>query len=451
MNWLLNAVYAALLLLLSPVILWKMVRHGRYRRGWTQKLLGWLPKSPNGRRTVWFHAVSVGEVLLLKKVVQRFLQQLPESAETDRPHILITTSTDTGFELASSRFPECTVTWFPLDFSWAVKTALRRVAPELVVLVELELWPNFLTTCAQQNVPTALINARMSDRSFRSYCRIRRLVEPLFRQFAVIANQNSEYAARLQHLGARPEVSFDVGSVKFDGATGDRNDPATAKLRALFGLQPQHTVLIAGSTQAPEEDMALQAWQKLHATYPDLKLILVPRHRERFEEVAALVTSSGIPLVRRSQIQASSAELQLSASAQQGHGEVILLDTIGELAACWGLADIAFVGGSFGSRGGQNMLEPAAYGAAVLVGPNTSNFKDIVAGLLQADAVQQLQTTADLLPAVSELLQNPERQRKMGAAARQFVGSQQGAVDRTVQLLLSLWKPASSISHRSAA
>lgn len=454
MTWFLNAVYAALLSLLSPVVLWKMIRHGRYRRGWKQKLMGWLPQFSADQRVVWFHAVSVGEVLLLQKVVQQFKTQQSSRANDDL-QILITTSTDTGFELATSRFPDCTVSWFPLDFSWAVNNALRRVSPELVVLVELELWPNFLMACAKRNVKTALINARMSDRSFRGYSRIRRLVEPLFSQFALIANQNADYAKRLQDLGANPEVSVVIGSVKFDGVAGDRLSPATAKLRALFGLQPQDTVLIAGSTQAPEERMALEAWQQLQPKYPHLKLILVPRHRERFDEVAQLVAANGTQLVRRSQLPdaADDCPLALSLSAQQttASDAVILLDTIGELAACWGLADIAFVGGSFGSRGGQNMLEPAAYGAAVLVGPNTSNFKDIVNGLLQADAVQQLQTTADMLPVVSELLQNAERQRSMGAAAKQFVGSQQGAVSRTVQLLHNVLELPVSRSRRTAA
>ena len=212
MSWFLNIIYSLLLLLLSPVILWRNVRHGRYRQGWQEKLFGRLPQSPSAQPVVWFHAVNVGEVVQLQKVVDAFRE-----STKDAFHIVVTTSTDTGYELAQKRFSDCTVTWFPLDFTWAVRAAVRRVNPVMVVLMELELWPNFLTACGGQNVKTALVNARMSDRSFAGYYRIRSLVAPIFRQFAVVGAQTEQYAQRLIQLGCDASLVRVTGSGSLTG------------------------------------------------------------------------------------------------------------------------------------------------------------------------------------------------------------------------------------------
>jgi len=437
MKWLLNFVYLSLLAVLSPVILWRCVRHGRYRQGWRQKLLGELPEFGADERVVWFHAVSVGEILQLRKVVDEFRAQT-----ADQFPILVTTSTDTGFALATERFSDCVVSWFPLDFSWAVSNAFRRVNPELVVLVELELWPNFLSMASKRSVQTALINARMSDRSFRGYSRIRRIVAPVFQRFCVVAAQTQEYANRLMKLGTRPDVIKVTGSVKFDGVLSDRKNPATEQLRQLFRIQEDELVLMAGSTQAPEETMALDAWHQLRTTYPNLRLILVPRHCERFDEVCALASKSGTPLLRRSQLPTTSSGDERS---------VIVLDTIGELQACWGLADIAFVGGSFGARGGQNMLEPAAYGVAVLFGPNTWNFKDIVSSLLSVDGAVQLSSQDEFQSVVAMLLEDSEKRTRMSESAQEFVLSQQGAITTTVRLIAGRLGVDSSNRRTAAA
>lgn len=438
MPWLLNIVYAGLLTLLSPVILWRMMRHGRYRRGLRQKLLGRLPQFPPGRPVVWFHAVSVGEVLQLQSVIQEF-----RNVTADEYRILITTSTDTGYDLAVRRFTDCAVSWFPLDFSWSVTRALHRVRPQLVVLAELEFWPGFLTACRHNGVRTAVINARMSDRSFRGYSRIRWLIGPLLRQFSVAAVQSREYAERLTALGARPNATVITGSIKFDGVKTERGNPATQQLRTLFNIRPDDTVFIAGSTQDPEEQMAWDIWQQQKNAGRSLRLIIVPRHPERFDAVADRLTQNGVPLVRRSNLEESGSAVDPDA--------VILLDTIGELSACWGLADIAFVGGSFGARGGQNMLEPAAYGAAVLFGPNTWNFRDIVQMLRSEQAAIQVNTSRDLAGQVDLLLNEPQNRLALGQRARQLVLRQQGAVSHSVQLLQSALPETPSSARRSAA
>ena len=438
MRWLLNIVYLLLLTSLSPFIVWRVARHGRYRRGIAEKFFGRLPSSDDGREAVWFHAVSVGEVIQLQKVVDEFRR---ESA--NRFRIVVSTSTDTGFELAVKRFPECQVTWFPLDFSWAVQNAVRSIQPRMVVLMELELWPNFLAECQQQNIPVSVVNARMSERSHRGYSRIRRLMTPLFGRLALVAAQSQSNADRLQSLGAATDQLHVTGSIKFDGVATDRGNPATDRLRQLFSLSAAETVFMAGSTQEPEEQIAIQAWLECRREYPSLRLILVPRHRERFDSVAKLVRDAGVELVRRS---------TLESLADRPSGAVILLDTIGELSACWGLADIAFVGGSFGNRGGQNMIEPAAFGAAVLFGPNTRNFRDVVQAFKEADACIQLQEPEELSPTLARLLSDQAARVSLGSAAQNTVMTQAGATARTATLLAEVINlPPINREHRNRA
>ena len=440
MRWLLNAVYMLLLTSVSPVITWRMLRYGRYRQGLAEKLLGRIDFKADGRPVVWFHAVSVGEVIQLQKVVDEFRRRT-----RDEFQIVVSTSTDTGWELLQKRFADCQKTWFPLDFSWAVRQAIRRIQPAQVVLMELELWPNFLAECHHLDVPVSIINARMSERSHRGYCRIRSLLKPLFSRLALVAAQSQTYADRLISLGASEERTVVTGSIKFDGVETSRTNSKTENLRRIFALKHGETVFMAGSTQEPEEQLALESWLKLRDQHPNLRLIMVPRHRERFDEVAAMVASRNIPLMRRSLIQ-DSAHQQTEISNKS----VILLDTIGELSACWGLADVAFVGGSFGNRGGQNMMEPSAYGACVLFGPNTWNFRDIVERFREADGCIQLQSPDQLTSTVDQLLNDPARRHQLGRNAQKAVLKQQGATARTAELLHDVLLPVTIPLRRVA-
>jgi 3-deoxy-D-manno-octulosonic-acid transferase len=438
MRWLLNTVYLLLLTALSPFIAWRVLRHGRYRKGIAEKLLGRLPTIDDGREVVWFHAVSVGEVIQLQKVVEEFRRQT-----SDQCSIVVSTSTDTGFELAIKRFPDCHITWFPLDFSWAVASAVQAVRPGLVVLMELELWPNFLAECQRQQIPVAVINARMSERSHRGYSRIRKLMAPLFGKLALVAAQSQANADRLRSLGVAADRLPVSGSIKFDGVATDRCNPATDQMRELFGLSSSETIFMAGSTQEPEELLAIQAWLECRKQFPSLRLILVPRHRERFDDVAQLVRSIGIELTRRS---------QLPSAIHPTSDAVILVDSIGELSACWGLADIAFVGGSFGNRGGQNMIEPAAFGAAVLFGPNTWNFRDVVRTFKDVNACLQLNCPEELAPTLLRLVTDPAERQLLGLAAQAAVQSQVGATARTASLLVAILPKPNNMcpQHRAA-
>jgi 3-deoxy-D-manno-octulosonic-acid transferase len=423
MPWLLNALYLLILLLLSPWLLWRRLRTGRYRSGVAAKLFGLsrpLVPSPSGP-VVWFHGVSVGEVHLLRQVVAACRQRFPTW------QCVVSATTDTGLAEARKAFAELPVFVFPFDFSWAVKRTLRQVAPALIVLAEGELWPNFLRAAQRRGVPIALINGRLSPRSFARHRLLGPLSRGLLRRFDLLAMQTPEYAGYVKALGASPGRVRVTGSVKWDGVERNRGNAETTALRRLFALADDDLVWVAGSTQAPEEEIVLRIFGGVKDRFPRLRLILVPRHPERFDEVARLVERNGLGCIRWS---------RLPGAAATPTSAVVLVDTIGKLKHVWGLADLAFVGGSLdGKRGGQNMLEPAAYGAAVLFGPHVWNFRDAATRLIEARGAVQVMDDADLAAEAPRLLASREQRQGLGQAARRLVLEQQGATARTVELL----------------
>jgi 3-deoxy-D-manno-octulosonic-acid transferase len=436
MPWLLDLVYLAVVTVASPVLLYRRLQHGKYRAGWGEKLLGSVPELAPAAERVWFHAVSVGEVLLLRGSVADLRSRQPDV------DVVLTTTTSTGYDLARKQYPDLTVCYCPLDFSWAVRRAIGRLKPTALVLAELELWPNLVLAASAAGVRLAIVNGRLSEKSFRGYRKLRPLVAGLLRRFDLIAVQGEDYAARFRALGAPTACVVTTGSVKFDGARGDSGNTETAELRRAFGIADGEAVLIAGSTQHPEEEYALATWQELLPEFPNLRLILVPRHKERFEDVAELVRRSGLPLVRRSgpRPETEGQRSKEKSAIRNPHSAippVLLLDTLGELGACWGLADVAFVGGSLTDRGGQNMIEPAAYGAAVLFGPNTRNFRDAVALLLSAEAARVVRGPGELTAEVRRFLGDRNLRRAYGKRAQTAVAAHRGATARTTELLLS--------------
>ena len=424
MPWLLNLAYLVVVLAAAPILLWQRVVRGKRRPGLWKKLTGRLERRGGNDRLVWFHAVSVGEVLQLEPMISESRRLWPSL------QILVTTTTATGHRLACERFADCHVDWFPLDFSWAVHRALRRIRPDLVVLVELELWPNFILAAHRKGIPLALVNGRVSESSFAGYRRLRWLFSRLLSRFDQLVAQNPIYAERLEELGGTPQQIQVSGSIKYDRIETRRDNPDTQKLAEILGIEQRSPVFVAGSTQDPEERLAIEAWDMARKTHPDLRLVLVPRHPERFDEVAETVVSMGHPLLRRSRI--------TDRVAPRTDGPVVLLDTVGELAACWGLADVAFVGGSLTNRGGQNMIEPAAYGAAVLFGPNTQNFQDVVDELLERGGARVVADGPSLATRLVELLDDTTTAAALGDAARRLVLSRQGATRTTLGILNEL-------------
>ena len=296
MAYLLNVIYGLVLVLATPWLVFQSLFRGKYRSGFAAKFLGGVPVRVGEQSCIWFHAVSVGEVNLLAVLLKEVAQQRPDV------ECCISTTTVTGYELAKQKYSQHTVFFCPLDFSWAVRRAMRRIRPSLLVLAELELWPNLIRAANEHGAKVAIVNGRLSERSFRGYRRIRRWLQSTLNRIDVIAVQTSEYAERFRALGAASDRVTVTGSLKFDGATADRNNPRTQKLRELAGIAADDVVFLAGSTQDPEERLAIEAYQSLTGDFPRLRLIIVPRHPHRFDEVAALLDRSGLEWQRRTHL-----------------------------------------------------------------------------------------------------------------------------------------------------
>ena len=413
---LLNALYLVFLIFVSPLIFWRRWRHGRYRRGWSDKLFGPSQGPLPSQCVVWLHAVSVGEVQVLRTLIEIF--------EVERPdlRLVISVSTDSGMDLALKLFAKHHLFFTPFDFSWSVRRALRVMHPVLIVLVELELWPNWLLSAERVGCPVAVINGRLSERSFRGYSRIPYLVRKCMQSIDWVGAQSESVATRFEKLGVPSNRLTITGNVKFDGATGDRLTPEVILRKELLSLTTEHTVFLAGSTQSPEESLVLSTFLELADRFPNLKLILVPRHVERFSEVAKAIEASGLPWARRS---------TSHSVVTDPNWRIFLGDSLGELRWWWGLANIGFVGGSFGDRGGQNMIEPCAYGVATCFGPNTRNFADIVHILLEEKACEQLQSPEELRPWVESMLIDSKKRDAMSSQAIQVCQRHRGANSRS--------------------
>ncbi len=442
MTFALNLLYLFAWVVASPWLAYRSLTTGRYRQGMWAKWSGAIghAKLQDARSTgapvVWFHGVSVGEIHLLRTLVRAFRHRFPHV------QCVISSTTATGHAEAEKHFPDLPIVWWPFDFSWAVLRGLETVGPHLVVLAESEVWPNFLRLAKRKNIRIALVNGRMSPRSASRMESFRWVMAPLFRCFDVIGAQSADYAVHYSRLtslhGSQPNAASSgpstkvvlTGNIKYDGVQSDRANPRTQALRTLFSIAENELVLVFGSTQDPEEALAIEIYRRFLSIHPNLRLVLVPRHPERFDEVAHLLTKSGLPFVRRS---------QLTEGKTVRSKEIVLGDTMGELSAIWGLADIAFVGGSLdGKRGGQNMIEPAGYGATVVFGPHTWNFKETVTHLLRNSAAFQIQDGEELEACLGRLLKDTLTRRQVGEAARNFVISQQGATERTLDALAPL-------------
>jgi 3-deoxy-D-manno-octulosonic-acid transferase len=418
-----------------PYWLWRMLRTGRYRQGLGERF-GSVPprvRSSAAAGGVWVHAVSVGEVLAIAPLIAELRAQHPAR------RIFISTTTHTGQKLARDRFGAESVFYFPLDFRFAIAPWLRVVQPELIVLAETEFWPQFLHRAHAAGARIAVVNARISDRSFPRYRRLRPLLARVLRNIDVFLAQCEADAQRLRGIGAAPERVQVVGNLKFEQKAAVTTGFAAA-LREACAAQSVGPVIVAGSTLAGEEELLLAAFRQIVAQHPRALLLLAPRHPERFDAVAALLSSSGVPFVRRSAFAPATLP-----------GAVLLLDTIGELGALYELATVAFVGGSLVPAGGHNVIEPARAAVPVLVGPHTQNFRDVVAQFGHADALRVV-TAATLAPTLLELLAKESVRRELGGRAARVVAENSGATARTLAALNRLLTTgAAAEPTRSAA
>jgi 3-deoxy-D-manno-octulosonic-acid transferase len=421
-SFLYSVALAVGMLVSLPYWLFQMARHGKYRKGLAERL-GWVPSRlglPGEEEPViWIHAVSVGEVLAVAGLVEELRRRFP------RHKIFVSTTTDTGQALARARFGEANVFYFPMDFVFAIRPYLRVLRPQIVVIAETEFWPNFIRRAHASGARIAVVNARISDRSWPNYRRFRGVLRRLLANVDLFLAQTAEDAARLRDIGADPERVRVAGNLKFDipAPVPPAIVESLRKSIAATGVGP---VLVCGSTVDGEESLLLKAFENLLVQHPRAVMILAPRHPERFAEVAALLDQMSIHFWRRSLW-----------NGEPLTGGVFLVDTIGELAALYGLADLAFVGGSLVPHGGHNIIEPAQHGVAIVVGNHTENFRDIVSLFQGQDAVR-VAGPAELPLVLLELLANEKERRALGQRAAETMRSQIGATARTAGELKEL-------------
>ncbi|HEX7956373.1 MAG TPA: 3-deoxy-D-manno-octulosonic acid transferase [Pyrinomonadaceae bacterium] len=427
---------------LLPRFLFDALRHGKYAAGFGERA-GSLPKfDSGGRPVVWLHCVSVGEAQAARPLARALLEEHPGHA------LVVSTTTLTGQRVAREVFEgqAARVFYFPFDWAWSVRRALRAVNPSAVLVMETELWPRFFRECGRRGVPVALVNGRVSEKSFGRYRLIRPFIRRVLADLAFAAAQTEADAERLVALGLAPERVRVSGNVKFDIEEPGRL-PFTEELRRRFRLDGGRPLVVAASTHAPEERVVLEAFKLLADSAKRPRLLVAPRHPERFAEVAALIEASGFKWARRS------GEPRASDAAC----EVILLDSIGELRAAYPLAEVVFVGGSVAPVGGHNVLEPAAAARAVVTGAHTSNFKAVVAALLEQGALVQLPEVADseapraLASAVRGLLEDEAARRRAGEQARAVLEENRGATARTVAMLAPILERKSAAGGRRLA
>jgi 3-deoxy-D-manno-octulosonic-acid transferase len=428
---------------LLPRFVYDAFRHGKYVAGLRERM-GRLPAiETHGRPVIWLHCVSVGEAQAARPLARAILDKFPSHS------LVVSTTTLTGQRIARDAFRDdaAAVIYFPFDLSWAVRRSLRSVNPSVVLIMETELWPNFLRECRKRRVPTAIVNGRLSERSFRRYRMIRRFTKRIVNNLSLALMQTDADAERIRALGLAPERVFVSGNVKFDVGEDKGQQALTVELRERFHFNDERHLIVAASTHSPEERIILEAFKRLRSTQGNgkVRLLIAPRHPERFPEVASLLESSGMAWSRRSDAR----------SENDSASDVILLDSIGELRAVYTLASIVFVGGSLAQKGGHNVLEPAAVGACTVTGAHTFNFAAIVKAFLEADALIQLPALAEsdapsaLADVLHELLGNDERRRVIGENARAVLELNRGATARTIKLLAPLFS-SSADSHEQS-
>ncbi len=426
MLWLLyNLLFPVVFLGMLPKFILRMVRRGGYGQHFGQRL-GHFGQGTRMRlrehRRIWVHAVSVGEIYVALRFIKAYRERHPDA------RFALSTTTSTAHAIGRAELDGRDVLfYFPVDLPVIVKKVLRIVDPLRIVLVEGEFWPNLIRLADRRGIPVSLVNGRLSEASFKGYRKLRPLVADLLRRIDPICMQGEADARRMLALGAPAGQVHVMGSVKYDVAERDSAGEAAARgVVDALGLPPGAVVLLGGSTWPGEEAVLCGLYQRLRATHPNLFLILVPRHVERSEEVLQVVAQQELSFVRRSRI---------GEFAGARPPDLLLVDTTGELRNFYSVADIIFVGKSLTQHGGQNPIEPAMYGRAVVVGPNMENFPAVMEEFRRCGAVEQVDDVAGLERAVETLAADPEARTALGRRAAEAVDRNRGAIGRTVARL----------------
>jgi 3-deoxy-D-manno-octulosonic-acid transferase len=400
-------------IILTPLILFKLLTVPKYRGGLTQKL-GRLRKSVKkiiaGSRPIWVHAVSVGEVMAAHPLVRELKKKYPTRK------LILSTVTVTGFYTAGRRVPEAdAVFYFPFDYPCIVRRVIRGINPIIVLVAETELWPNFFRELKRRGIPSALINGRISYKSYRNYLRFKNFFNLVFEHVTVLCMQSEEDARRIKDIGADPAKVIVTGNLKFDQKiTLSHSNPVN--------IPDGAKVITAGSTHRGEEVVLLDIFTRLREKYPQLTLILAPRHPERFDEVEGIINSAGYECQRRTKLKGPVKD-------------VLLLDTIGELRTFYAICDIAFVGGSLVKVGGHNLLEPAAMKKPVIFSRFMFNFKEISEALMSSGGGIMVKDKSELYDQIDSLLTNPDRAKNIGERAFRVIEANSGAAKKTLDAI----------------
>jgi 3-deoxy-D-manno-octulosonic-acid transferase len=429
-----NILFVIFFWLSAPYYFLKMWRRGNWRAGFGQRFARYSPELKTAlakRPVLWLHAVSVGEVGVCWQLIRALEPQLPAF------QILVSTTTSTGMaELQRLLPPHVQRLYYPADFAGAVRRAMKAIQPRAIILVEAELWPNFLCQAIDARRPLFLVNARISDSSLRNYRFFGFFFRPIFARFSGVGCQQPDDARRMIELGFRADAVRVTGNLKFDAAQpGPRTGLDVPALLRQIGVGEKALLLVAGSTHAGEEAILAEMLPRLRRRFPDLFLVLVPRHFERTKEVVRELEARGVKFICRSDIPAGSA-------VAPGQLECLLVNSTGELKFFYEQAAVVFVGKSLTARGGQNPIEPAALGKPVIFGPNMQNFASAAQAFLGSQAAVQVQSAAELEEALAALLADERRRSELGSRARQAVQQNLGATERTVRLILEGIYPA---------
>lgn len=428
MRLLYNVLFLGGFLISAPFYFMKMKRRGNWRSGFAQRFAVYdakLKTALTNRHTLWVHAVSVGEVNIATQIIKALEARAPTLT------VVVSTTTSTGMGELKKKLPaHVPKFYYPIDRRSYVSRALRVINPEAIVLVEAEIWPNFLWKAADRRIPTFLVNARLSEKSYRGYRRAGFLFRRIFRSFEGVGAQNEADAQRLINLGCRPEVVRVVGNLKFDAAQiAERTAIGVSMLYKQIGVSDDALILVAGSTHAGEEAFLADVYLRLRDKFPKLFLTLVPRHFERSREVGAELEKRRIPFAYRTQVSSTT-------NFPPGEVQALIVNTTGELRDFYQNASVIFVGKSLTAEGGQNPIEPGAQGKAMVFGPNMQNFEAIAQAFIAARGARREKDAAGVERAIEELLASPEQRAELGANALEVVRNNQGSIDRTIEMIL---------------
>lgn len=421
MRFIADLLYLLTGVIISPVVAYRMVRHKRYLSGWGQRF-GKIKRKKPGQKCIWLHAVSVGEVNATKTLVKEFEDKLSDF------EIVVSTTTDTGFGRATALFgANHTVVYFPFDLSWIMQRAFGYIQPTICLLMELEVWPNFVETANKLSIPVVVVNGRISDKSFGRYKIIKPIARNIFRKLTVILAQSEQYAGRFEKIGAEAEKVIVTGSLKYDTAQITDKIKGAYTLAAKLGIDDER-LWVAGATGPGEEKIILDVFSRLKESKQlgDLRLVIVPRKPERFDEAARLISEAGFDFVRYSSVKESNVP-------EPGKEAVILGDTMGDLRKFYSLATIIFVGRSLVPMGGSDMAEAAALGKCTIFGPYAFNFKQTVDALLAEEGAIMVKDQQELLETMQKCLGEPDFARQIARNGREVIRKNQGATTKTIE------------------